>query len=453
MNQALQVVNDGPGTDLVEWEPEIDDKATAGLAKITRYGLIALAVLVIGFGGLMAFLPMAGAVIAQGEISVETSVREIAHPFGGVAAEIRVRDGDEVKEGDVLIRLDDTVAGAAAEFSGLSLDQLLGREARLRALRDGSGGIAFPQELLDRADEPGVRLIMQDERRELSLARQALSDQRNQLSARISQIRAEIGSNTSRIAALDRQDALIGEELEQTRELYESRLSTLDRLNALERAAVGLDADRDAARADNVSLQARIGELSTQMAGLGSETRARAAAQLSEVQAMIADSRQREVTASDTNDRTAIRAPQDGIVNKLQIKTIGGVVPPGETLLEIVPAADRLIVTTQVLANDIDEVGVGQPATLHFTALSMRTAPELKGTVTRVDADNTVDPNTGVSYYNARVEITDEEFARLGDVKVSVGMPVEVFIQTGERTILTYILRPLSDQIRRALRE
>lgn len=454
MTQQLQVVGDTGSRALVPWSAQVEDDAAQGLRRTTRYGLIAIAVLVFGFGGLMALLPMAGAVIASGEITVETQVKKIAHPFGGVISEILVRDGDRVGQGDVLIRLDDTVAGANAEYSGFSLDQLLAKAARLRALRDGAGAVSFPEELRERAaQDPFVASIMRDEARGFVLERQARVDQLQQLEARIAQTQTEIASATSRAASLVRQRELIEEELVQTRQLYEDRLSTLDRLNALERAAVSVQADLAAAEGTAASARARISELRTQMAGLGSDVRSRAAAELAEVQSLITDDRQREVTAADTSDRTAIRAPQAGTVNKLAVQTIGGVVPAGETLLEIVPADDRLVVEAMVATTDIDNVAVDQPAFMRFTALSMRTTPELRGIVTQVDADRTVDPATGATFYTARVEISDEEFAKLGNVQLSVGMPVEVFIQTGERTILDYILRPLTDQLKLALRE
>lgn len=454
MSQALQVLGQGQGGAVVPWSTELEERADHSLKRTTRNGLIAIAVLVFGCGGLMAFLPMAGAVIASGEVSVESHVKQIAHPFGGVAADILVRDGDKVKEGDLLIRLDDTVAGANAEFTGLSLDQLLAKEARLRAVRDGLAAVNFPAELRARAaEDPNVAAIMRDEARSLTLSRQARGDQQNQLQARISQTQAEIASFQSRAAAYERQAALIGQELAQTRELYESSLSTLDRVNALERAQVGLQAERSAALSGVIEAQARIGELRTQMAGLGSENRSQAALELAQVQAMISESRQREVTASDTNDRTAIRAPQSGTVNRLAIQTIGGVVPAGQMLMEIVPDSDRLVVKAHVAITDIDNVGVGQPAFLRFSALSMRTTPELQGTVTQVDPNRTVDQATGAAFYNATVEISEEEFAKLGEAQLAVGMPVEVFIQTGQRTILNYIMRPLTDQLNRALRE
>lgn len=453
MSQAVQVIEAPVGSVPATWSTDVDHHAERSLGRLSKVGLASIGVLVFGVGGLLAFLPLAGAVMAPGDIAVETHVKEIAHPFGGVASDILVRDGDRVKEGQVLLRLDSTVAGAAAEYTGLNLDQLLAKEARLRAVRDGAGAVIYPAELLRRADDPEVRAIMQDESRGFALGRTARADQIRQLQARIAQTQAQIDSFASRSDAYSRQNALIGQELAQTRDLYEERLTTLDRLNALERAAVGVQAERASAAAQIDEARARIGELRTQMASVQSMTRSEAAAELAQVQSLIAEFRTREVTASDQNDRTVIRAPQDGIVDKLAIRTIGGVVPAGETILEIVPANDKLVVRAHVQLNDIDKVSEGQPAFIRITALSMRTTPELQGKVTQVAADRTVDRATGLAYYNATVAIPDEEFRKLGDVRLVVGMPVEVFIQTGERTILNYILRPLTDQLNRALRE
>lgn len=453
MSQAIQVVDAPGGGALVPWGNDVDIQSDRSLGKLSRIGLIAIGVLVFGIGGLLAFLPMAGAVIAPGEISVETHVKQIAHPFGGVAADILVRDGDHVKAGQVLIRLDSTVAGAAAEYTGLTLDQLLAKEARLRAVRDGASSITFAEELLRRADDPVVRAIMEDERRSFQLARTARADQIRQLQARITQTQSQINMYDSRSQAYARQNDLIDEELAQTRDLYEESLTTLDRLNALERAAVGVEAERASAAAQIAEARARIAELRTQMATIQSSARSEAALELSQVQSLLADIRTQEITASDQNDRTLIRAPLDGIVDKLAIRTIGGVVPAGDTLLEIVPAEDQLVVQAHVALTDIDAVATDRPAFIRFSALSMRTTPEIAGTVTRVSADSTVDRATGAAYYIATVSVPEEEYAKLGDVQLVVGMPVEVFIQTQERTILSYILRPLTDQLNRALRE
>ncbi|HUD95766.1 HlyD family type I secretion periplasmic adaptor subunit [Sphingobium sp.] len=433
--------------------PHEDEFSERGLSRLARHGLIAIGILVLGLGGLITLLPMAGAVIAPGEVTVETHVKEISHPFGGVAADILVRDGDRVRRGQVLVRLDNTVAGAVAEFTGLSLDQLLARAARLRALQAGAGAVTFPSELTAKSSDPAVRAILDDERRSFELERGARVDQINQLQARTAQTRAEIAAYATQAESYGRQERLVQQELIQTRQLYESRLTTLDRLNALERAAVGVEAQRAAARSGIVEAQARIGELRVQMASVGSAARSQAALELGQVEAQIAQLRKDDVTASDQNDRTAIRAPQSGVVDKLQIRTVGSVVPAGETLMEIVPDRDRLVVKAHVKLTDIDQVAEGQLAHLRFAALSMRTTPEIAGTVTQVAADRTVERVTNTTYYTATVSISDEELRKLGKARISVGMPVEVFIQTEHRTILQYIIRPLSDQFRRALRE
>lgn len=428
-------------------------RAGTDIDRLVRLGLGAVAVLVLGIGGLTAALPMAGAVIAPGEVTVETHVKELSHPFGGVAQDILVRDGDHVKAGQVLVRLDSKVAGAAAEYTGLGLDQLLARAARLRAVQSGAASVTFPAELRGKANDPAVRAAMADEERSFALGRQARLDAVRQLQSRIAQARVEIAGYVSETATNARQEELVHQELAQNRQLYDARLTTLDRLNALERAAVGVEAQQVATRSGMDGARARIGELLVQMQAVTSGARNEAALELGQVQSAIAELRKQTVVASDQNDRTAIRAPQDGVVDKLQIRTIGSVVPAGQPLMEIVPDADRLVVRAQVRPTDVDSVAVGQPAHLRFTALSMRTTPELAGTVTQLGADRTVDKASNVSFYTVTVSIPDAEFRKLGKVRLSVGMPVEVFIQTEQRTILQYIIRPLSDQLKRALRE
>ena len=449
MSEAVQLVQNASA-----WpNAEVSGHIEQGLSRLVKIGLGAVAVLVLGLGTLIAFLPMAGAVIAPGEVAVETHVKEISHPFGGVAADVLVEDGSRVKKGQVLIRLDTKVSGAAAKFTGLSLDQLLAREARLRAIQSGAEAVTFPAELLARANDPPVAATLEDERRSFRLSRSAQFDQVRQLSERVAQARAEIAAQQSRARAFARQEDLVREELAQTRQLYQDRLTTLDRLNALERAAVGVGADRASARSGAVEGRARVGEYQAQMASVGSGARSQAAIELGEVRNLIAELRKENAAVSYQNDRTAIRAPQDGIVDKLAIRTIGSVVPAGQILMEIVPINDRLVVKAQVRPTDVDQIAESQEAHLRFTALSMRTTPELNGTIIQLAPDRTIDRVTNVAFYPATISIPAAELRKLGRTRLAVGMPVEVFVQTGERTMLQYILRPLSDQFKRALRE
>lgn len=435
------------------WLTDYEGIASAKLRRLSRIGIGAVALLVLGFGGLAALLPMAGAVIAPGSITVETHVKQVAHPFGGVVSQIFVGDGDRVRKGQVLIRLDSTVSNAAARYTGLNLTQLLARAARLRALRDETPDLRPPAEFNGRHNNAEVRAAMEDERHSLVLARRARADQAAQLRARIAQAQAQIARYSSQSGAYDRQSRLIAEELDQTRELYKERFTTLDRLNALERAAAGLDANKDTALSSVTEARALIVDFGAQLAALASRERSAAAIELVTVENLVAEARRQGITAGDTNARAAIRSPQDGVVDKLIVRTVGGVVPPGQTLLEVVPDADRLTVEAHVRTTDIDQVSAGRPATLRLVAFSTRTTPELQGTVTHVDPDRTIDAARGETFYRATIALPKAEIAKLEGLRLKVGMPVEVYIRSGQRTILSYIIRPLRDQLARALRE
>ncbi len=238
----------------------------AGMPRLVRLGLGSVIVLILGLGGLISFLPMAGAVISPGEITVESHVKEISHAFGGVAAEILVDDGDIVRRGQSLIRLDSRVSGATARYSRLSVDQLLAKAARLRALQSRMKYVTFPDDLTEKGEhDPAVRAVMADEQRSFRLISDARGDQIRQLRARIAQSQAEIVSFDSQAEAYQRQSSLVRQELKQTRELYDSRLTTLDRLNALERSALGVKAQRATALSAIAQAQARISELQSQI--------------------------------------------------------------------------------------------------------------------------------------------------------------------------------------------
>lgn len=431
--------------------PSIEEESAPKLANTIRKAMIFSAILVFGIGGLATFIPITGAIIASGSISVESAVKRIGHPFGGTVADILVEDGQRVEQDEPLIRLDTTVSSASSELTGLSVDQLLALEARLIAERDEAGSISFPEELLKRAEDPNVAAIMASERRNFSVRRQARSAQQAQLSRRAQQAAADISGFESQIQAFERQSELIDEELAQTRELYGDRLTTLDRLNALERSASGLDAQRDTAAASINQANARIAESRAQAASIAADGRSVAAAELVQVQAQLAELRRRQVAADDAFDRTVIRAPAAGIVDKLSYKTIGAVIPPGETILEIVPDSDDMIVQARVLPQDIDQVAMGSKATLLLSGLNRQTTPELEGKVSFVSADRALDEN-GNPYFRVNVEIPDDEIARLEGIELRVGMPVETYIQTGDRSLMSFITRPLMDQMRRSFR-
>lgn len=429
------------------YEPE------QSLRKEVRAGLILCGALVFGLGGLGAFLPMTGAVIAPGEVTVSTYVKEIGHPTGGVISDIMVRDGSHVRKGQPLMRLDSKVSGATANYTGENVDQLLARAARLTAERDNAAGIAFPAELTGRASDPNIAALMEQERKTFALRRDTRRSMVAQLGQRVSQTQADVASSRTKAESYADQAALITDELDATRKLYEKRYTTLDRLNALERSASGLTAEARSARESAISGAARIGELRLQMGAIGAESRSSSASELMDVLSRISELRRAQVAADDSYDRSVIRAPQAGVVDKLVFRTVGGVVPAGQTILEVVPDDDNMIVEATISPADVDQVRAGQKAIIRFSAFSTRTTPELAGTVTHVSADRTDDRTNHTAFYRVTVALDKGEIAKLGELRLRPGMPAETFIQTGKRTMLSYILKPLADQLARAFRE
>ncbi|WP_374413198.1 HlyD family type I secretion periplasmic adaptor subunit [Novosphingobium colocasiae] len=423
------------------------------LQSEVRSGLILCGALVFGLGGMAAVLPMAGAVIAPGQVGVASFVRQIGHPTGGVVSDVLVRDGDHVSKGQPLLRLDATVSQAAATYTGENVDQLLARAARLTAERDGAAAIAFPAELTRRAADPDIATLMGQERRTFALRRAARQAAAAQLDQRVTQTAADMSAARTKARSLDDQAALINDELDATRKLYERRYTTLDRLNALERTASSLAADARGAQESAVASSARISELQVQRGAIGADARSNAAGELMDVLGRIAELRRAQAAADDSYDKSVIRAPQAGVVDKLAFRTVGGVVPPGQTVLEIVPDDDRMVVEATVAPVDVDQVHEGQPAVIRFSAFSTRTTPELNGHVTHVSADRTDDRNAQAAFYRVTISLDRGEIARLGGLRLRPGMPAETFIQTGQRSMLSYILKPLSDQLARAFRE
>jgi HlyD family secretion protein len=383
---------------------------------------------------------------------VESKVKKIAHPTGGVIAEVYVRDGARVKAGDVLMRLDNRVSGVSANVSGEGLDQLLAMRARLEAERDGRPGILFPAELTRRSD-PSARAAMSEEARLFRLRREARIGMHTQLSERVRQLDQQIRGYQAQIAASQRQSELIGPELAGVRELWEKKLVTINKLNSLERTAVDLDANVASLSANIAQSRARVTEIRQQMIQLDQDSRSQAGAELSEVVAKLADQQVRSVSTDDVFDKSVIRAPYDGVIDKLAFSTVGGVVPPAETILEIVPDSDQLTVEAKISPADRDQLRLGQDATLSFSAFNVQTTPQLDGKLVHISAETTVDERSGTSFYKVRVDVDEQQLKKLGALKLEPGMPVEAFIQTEDRSLLSFIIKPLSDQLGRAFRE
>ena len=415
-------------------------------------GLAVVALLAGGVGGLAATTELSGAVIAPGSLVVDSNVKKVQHPTGGVVGELRARDGDKVKAGDIVVRLDETITQANLAIVVKSLNELQSRLARLEAERDNVDTVVFPAELLARAGDPELARSMTGERNLFEFRKSARAGQKAQLRERIAQLKEEIQGLTGQVAAKKRETELIGQELEGVRDLWRKNLVQIQRVTALERDAARLEGERGQLIASTAQAKGKISEIELQILQIDQDLRSEVAKDLREVQGKIAELVERKVAAEDQLKRIDIRAPQNGMVHQSTVHTVGGVITPGEAIMLIVPEADALTVEAKLAPQDIDQVRVGQTAALRFSAFSQRTTPELDGVVSRVSADLTTDQRTGAAYYVVRITLSESELARLEGLRLVPGMPVEAFIRTGERTVLSYVMKPFTDQITRSFR-
>jgi HlyD family secretion protein len=416
-------------------------------------GLAAVALLFGGFGVWAATTSLSGAIIASGQVVVETNVKKVQHPTGGVVGEIRVRDGDRVNTGDLLIRLDETVTRASLAIVAKQLDQFEARQARLIAERDGLPEFRIPASLVARQNQPDVAEVIAGERSLFQARRSATEGQRAQLGERVAQLREEIRGLEAQVSAKRKQVGFINQELEGVDKLYKQNLVPITRLTALQREASRLDGEDGQLIAQIASSKGKIAETELQIIQLVQDMKREVATELRETQTKIGEFVERKITAEDQLKRIEIRAPQDGFVHQSSVHTIGGVINAGEQLMLIVPQADSLVVEARIAPQDIDQVHAGQQVTLRFSAFSQRTTPEIIATLSRVSADLTREPQSNVAYYTARVTIPVDEFKKLDGKVLVPGMPVEAFIQTGSRTALSYFIKPFEDQVARAFRE
>jgi HlyD family secretion protein len=430
-------------------------KTTTPATSIRRHlraGAVVLLILVGGLGAWAATTNISGAVIAAGNLVVDTNIKKVQHPTGGVVSELRVRDGDRVKSGDVVVRLDETMTRANLAIVSKGLDVLRARNARLESERDGSGHVTFPDELGRRAVD-GVAHIIEGERKLFEVRLEARGGQQDQLRQRIQQLREEIGGYEAQERAKGQEITLIQRELAGAHVLWNKNLMPITKLTQLEREATRLEGERGRLIATSAQVKGKISETELQIIQIDRDLSSEVGKELRETEAKIDELIERKVAAEDQLKRVEIRAPQDGMVHQSAVHTVGGVIAAGDPIMLIVPDADLLMVEAKVAPQDIDQLWIGQSAVLRFSAFSQGTTPEINGTLSRISADTTTDQRTGQSYYIARIAVSPEEIARLGAVKLVPGMPVEVFVQTGERKVLSYLMKPLTDQLARAFRE
>ena len=313
--------------------------------------------------------------------------------------------------------------------------------------------VALPHELAGNVNDRDLNEAMASERKLFELRRAARLGQKDQLQQRIKQLQEQITGLTAQQDAKSKEMTLIDQELQGVRDLWAKNLVQLNRLTSLEREEARLQGERGSLIAAAAEAKGKIAEIQLQILQVDQEFTSDVAKELRETDSKIGEYVERKVTAEDQLRRTDIRAPQDGVVFQSTANTVGGVVTAGDPIMLVVPETDSLLVEAKVDPKDIDQVKLGLPVVLRFSAFNLRTTPELNGTVSRIAADTNSDQRTGQSYYLVRIAMTAQEVERLGAVKLTPGMPVEAFIQTGERTMISYLVKPLHDQLMRSFRE
>jgi membrane fusion protein, type I secretion system len=418
-----------------------------------RTGLRVLIAAVVVIGGWGALVPLAGAVVVPGNLVVQSNVKTVQHPSGGIVAEIAVRNGMRVEPGQLLVRLDATQARSSLQVVTKQLDDDRVRIARLVAERDGLSRPEIPVDMANRAAEPAVMTLLASELSLFNARTNARKSQKDLLQSRVAQLGEEISGLDAQIKSKADQLDLIAGELTGVQDLYDKRLVPLTRLTTLQRESARIDGERGQLQSSIAETKAKIGEAQLQIVRIDQDFRTEVVKELSEVQGKEAELVEHGVAARDTLDRIEIRAPTSGIVNQLAIHTVGGVIRPGDTIMEIVPDSDDLQIEARVQPVDIDHVRLGQKAFVRFSAFNQRVTPQLVGEVSYVSADTSKEQQTNAPSFTVRVMLPEEERRRLAGLQLVSGMPAELFLQTGSRTMMSYLLKPITEQLGRAFVE
>lgn len=425
-----------------------------GAGKPLWIGFIALIFLVFGIGAWAVLAQIAGAIIASGQIVVEGNRQAVQHAQGGTVGEIHVKEGDHVAAGQMLLRLDDKLLRSELAIIEGQLFEIVSRGSRLKAERDSANEVSFDPELLgEQVQHPEIIELMQGQANLFLVRRESMARETEQLEERKAQVGNQIVGSQAQLDALTEQLGFIDEELEDQRALLEKGLTQAARVLSLEREKSRLGGQVGELIAEAARLKGQITEIQIGILKLSTNLREEAITQLRDLQYREIELRERRLSALETLSRLEVRAPVNGIIYSRQVNTVGAVIQPADILMYVVPQDTPLVVSSRIDAINVDEISIGQEAILRFSSFDQRTTPELKGVVTKISPDAFVDDRTGYTYYEAEVVPKPGELEKLGDLVLVPGMPVEAFIATGERSPLTYLLKPLADYFNKAFRE
>lgn len=423
--------------------------------RVKWVGILILLVAFGGFGSWAALAQLSVAVVASGTVSVESFKRTVQHLEGGIVSAINVEDGDHVAAGDVLMVLDGTQSRSQLDIARANWFIASAQEARLMAEQQNASSVEFPAEL--------QAMVGSNERFEQILAvqrslflsrRSSLEGEIAALNEQIQQYREQIEGLEESIAINRRRHRSLQEEIADYQSLFRDGLGNNQRIRELERQVLQYQADTAQARAQIAQLGSQISENRSRIETQRQNYRQEIGEQLRQAQSQISDSRERIVAMQDQVGRTEITAPVSGTVVGLDIHTIGAVIRGGDPIMSIVPDSEGFLVEARVPAQDIDNIYPGQQAEIRFSAFNQRLVPVVGGVVQHVSADSFEDENTGASYYRALLQVSEQGREEMTDnMQLLSGMPAEVMIKTGEKTLLAYLAQPVTDMLNRSIRQ
>ncbi|MES0827430.1 HlyD family type I secretion periplasmic adaptor subunit [Ruegeria sp. SCP11] len=395
---------------------------------------------------------ISGAIIAQGSVEVQGRPKAVQHLDGGIIETLHVRDGEQVEQGDVLIELDDTLLKANMAIYRTRLSEAMALRDRLLAEQLDLTEISFA-EIDPLLTEEAVH-VHQAGQQQIFQARIELENGRKeQLAEKIRQFENQTIGVNGLIEAKERQLTYINEEIAAQTTLTDKGLSRASQLRSLQRNEADLLGQIAEHKSELARIQNSVRDTELELLQGQRQTKEELVTQLRETITSIQELRQQILTTRKQLDRVDIRAPNSGRVHEMQFSTVGGVVSPGGLILQIVPLDEGFVLRTRIDPSAVDQVYIGQPANVRFPAFNQRTTPELRGSVTGISASTSVDEATGLSFYWVTVSVEPEELAWLGNQELVPGMPVEAYLTTSDRTVLSYLSKPLLDQVNQAFRE
>ncbi|MBB3389274.1 membrane fusion protein [Rhizobium sp. BK275] len=409
--------------------------------------------LVGGMGGWAASTSLSNAVVGHGTVIIDQNVKKIQHLTGGIVSELMAMEGGHVQAGDVLLRLDSTSVKANLAIIDSNLAQLYVRRARLQAERIGATEFSADDIPANELDIDVSKNLVDGEIQLFNARRSSLVGMRKQLEERKAQLAEEIQGDTLQLASIDEATKLVDQEYDAAAKLYDQKIVTMQKVNGLKRQRVELDGNRGERLSSRAQAEGKIAEINLQILQLDEDRRTENSKDLTDVEAKTAEMQERRIAAVDQMNRLELRAPMGGRIYQLTVHTVGGVVNPGEVLMLLAPDQRDLTIEAKIATRDIDQLTLGQKVDIRFSAFDQKTTPEVQGDVVSISPDVVTEQRSGTDYYPVRIKPEPASLQKLSNMKLYPGMPAEVFIKVADRSVLSYMTKPLMDQISHTFRE